>query len=71
VLAAPHLRDKVRSGYFDLHSELDADHAHMGVDLLKDLGAETYRRLALIVDRGWDMMESTFERVRQLAAEPK
>lgn len=69
VLAAPHLRDNVRSGYFDVHAELDESHALLGTELLDGLGPRTYQRLALIVDRGWDMMEATFQRVRQLVAE--
>jgi hypothetical protein len=71
AVAAPYLREKVRSGYFDVHAELDAGHANMGVELLDGLGPATYQRLAGIVDRGWDMMEATFERVSQLIEAPQ
>lgn len=66
VLVAPYLRDQVRSGYFDVHAELDAGHAQLGGELLEGLGAATYQRLADVVDRGWDMIDVTFERVHQL-----
>jgi hypothetical protein len=69
TLAAPSLRDKVDSPYFDAHSELDADHAKLATKLLEGLSEHTYHRLCLTVERGWDMMDAITERTRQLVLE--
>jgi hypothetical protein len=69
TVAARSLGPHVDSPYFDIHAEADAAHARLGEDLLRDLGPPTYRRLATVVDQGWDMIDALIDRVRQRVAE--
>lgn len=68
VIAA-RLRGQVDSPYFEEHSELDESHAMMGEEMLGGLEPATYARLALVVERGWNMMEAITDRVCQLLTE--
>ncbi len=68
--ARPVLAQSVNDEYFQVH-EADTEHAEMGLRLLKHLSAEQYKRLHLIVDKGWKMINAMGERVCELTDQVK
>lgn len=54
--------------YFKVHSAADEEHEKMGMELLKNLTPETYKRLLEIQNQGWQMMITACNRIATLAA---
>lgn len=69
--AMPVLGKYVKNDYFELHVGNDADHAEMGVALLKGESSATYARLIEVVGQAWDMLEAMTDRVVELTRDPK
>jgi len=65
-LAAPVLKDYVKNDYFALHVEGDANHAAMGVALLRGESEATYVRLIEVIGQAWDMVEAMTDRVVEI-----
>jgi hypothetical protein len=56
----------VNNYYFDVHVDADAEHAAMGVELLKNQSARGYARLRRIVGEAWDMIEAMTDRLVEI-----
>jgi len=65
-IAKPHLARYVNTEYFDVHLAVDAEHAALGEELLRNQHPRTYRRLKVIIDDAWDMLEAMTDRVTDL-----
>jgi hypothetical protein len=64
--ARPALAKYVNNYYFDVHVDADAEHAAMGVELLKNQSARGYARLRRIVGEAWDMIEAMTDRLVEI-----
>jgi mannose-6-phosphate isomerase-like protein (cupin superfamily) len=58
TLAGPCFEGHDGADFFHTHSEADAAHQEMGVELLQGLTANTYARLASVLDASWDMLDT-------------
>lgn len=54
------------TNYFEIHSELDERHEHMGFELLTNLPSEKYQRLFEIQKQGWSMLNAVCDRIAQI-----
>lgn len=52
--------------YFDIHAELDEGHEQMGEALLKNHASDKYKRLCVVQQQAWDMLNTVCERIAQL-----
>lgn len=52
--------------YFKIHSEVDDEHAAMGIELIKDLTTSQYTNLAIVQQQGWDMLNVVCNRIAEL-----
>ena len=66
--ALPVMKKYGDTDYFQIHSEVDADHENMATDLLKNLSAEKYKRLMEIQQQGWDVLNAVGDRIVNLSS---
>lgn len=52
--------------YFKIHAELDEVHEEMGKELLQNISPNQVDRLLLIQKQGWDVLNTTCDRIAQL-----
>lgn len=66
MLAEPVFEGHSGSEFFHTHSEADAHHQEMGVELLEGQSTETYARLAATLDASWQMLETMTRRIAHI-----
>jgi mannose-6-phosphate isomerase-like protein (cupin superfamily) len=66
TLAKPVFDGDEGAEYFKVHAEEDEKHMQVGVALLEGQKPEAYKRLARILDDGWDMLDAMNRRVVRL-----
>lgn len=66
TLAGPVFEGHEGSEFFRTHSEADAEHQEVGAKMLEDQPAETYTRLAGVLDASWDMLETMTRRIAHI-----
>ncbi|RDI46947.1 hypothetical protein [Aquicella lusitana] len=52
--------------YFTIHAAVDSEHEQMGVTLLENLTADKYKRLIVVQQQGWDMLNTACDRIASL-----
>lgn len=62
TLASRALAEDESAYYFRVHAEDDAEHMKMGMESLRDLHPETYRKLYGVLEDAWDMLGVVNER---------
>lgn len=69
VLGRPAFEGEPSATYFDTHATGDAEHKEIGVKLLEGEHPHTYRKLHLVLDSTWDMLDAFTRRVARLMAQ--
>jgi quercetin dioxygenase-like cupin family protein len=63
------LSQSITTNYFHLHSEVDDDHAALGIELLKNQHPHIYSQLSELLEDAWNMFETMMDRISLLVRE--